>query len=700
MQTPQTTSIATGDFALPLHDPILVFLVLLAIVLFIPSLFKRINLPSIIGLIIAGILVGPYGFNILSNDSGMEMFSTIGLMYIMFTAGLELDFNEFVANRNKSLVFGFFTFILPLLIGYPVCRYVLGYDQMPAFLTASMFSTHTLVSYPIVSRMGVSKNQAIAITVGGTIFTDAAVLIILAIITSANDGALNSGFWIKLIVSLMLFSLIVFLFIPKLAKWFFQKVEDDKYSHYIFVLFILFVCGFLAELGGLEPIIGAFAAGLALNRLIPHTSALMNRIDFFGNALFIPIFLVSVGMIVDVKVVLTGWETLIVALVLTCVAIMGKWLAAFFTQKAFKYSVSQRGLIFGLSSSHAAATLAIIIVGYHAGILDEYILNGTIILILITCIISSLATQRAAKQLVLEEEESITLGAFGNYAQEKILVAIANPANIGYLVDLALLIKDPKSPNPVSLMGVVPNNVEAEKNIIKFRQKLQESVIDASAAEMNVDIITTIDYNIPNGIVRTARETMADIVIMGWPGEKTGFIEKMLGDKVDATIRNLDKNLFICHLEKPLISNSRIVVISPPLAEKEYGFNVWLRKVVKLAQELSLPIVHVGHPDTQKIIADQKEIKNLFVFIPFTDWNNPMSWATYIKEEDLIILVSAHRGYISYIMGLDHFPTRLETLFPHHNRIVIYPQQHTPNVLLEADHPIFTPFKIYKQQPS
>jgi Kef-type K+ transport system membrane component KefB len=700
VQTPQTTSIATGDYALPLHDPILVFLVLLAIVLFIPSLFKRINLPSIIGLIIAGILVGPYGFNILSNDSGMEMFSTIGLMYIMFTAGLELDFNEFVANRNKSLIFGFFTFILPLLIGYPVCRYVLGYDQMPAFLTASMFSTHTLVSYPIVSRMGVSKNQAVAITVGGTIFTDAAVLIILAIITSANDGALNSGFWIKLIVSLILFSIIVFLFIPKLAKWFFQKVEDDKYSHYIFVLFILFVCGFLAELGGLEPIIGAFAAGLALNRLIPHTSALMNRIDFFGNALFIPIFLVSVGMIVDVKVVLTGWETLIVALVLTCVAIMGKWLAAFFTQKAFKYSVSQRGLIFGLSSSHAAATLAIIIVGYHAGILDEYILNGTIILILITCIISSLATQRAAKQLVLEEEESLTPGAFGNYAQEKILVAIANPANIGYLVDLALLIKDPKSPNPVSLMGVVPNNVEAEKNIIKFRQKLQESVIDASAAEMNVDIITTIDYNIPNGIVRTARETMADIVIMGWPGEKTGFIEKLLGDKVDATIRSLDKNLFICHLEKPLISNSRIVVISPPLAEKEYGFNVWLRKVVKLAQELSLPIVHVGHPDTQKIIADQKDIKNLFVFIPFTDWNNPVSWATYIKEGDLIILVSAHRGYISYIMGLDHFPTRLETLFPHHNRIVIYPQQHTPNVLLEADHPIFTPFKIYKQQPS
>jgi Kef-type K+ transport system membrane component KefB/nucleotide-binding universal stress UspA family protein len=696
------TSILTSDFALPFHDPILVFLVLLSIVLLIPSLFKRINLPSIIGLIIAGILVGPHGFNILSDDAGMEMFSTIGLMYIMFAAGLELDFNEFVANQDKSLVFGFFTFTLPLLVGYPVCRYLLGYDPMPAFLTASMFSTHTLVSYPIVSRMGVSKNQAIAITVGGTIFTDASVLIILAIITSANEGALNGEFWAKLVVSLILFSIVVFFFIPKLAKWFFQKVEDDKYSHYIFVLFILFVCGFLAELGGLEPIIGAFAAGLALNRLIPSSSALMNRIDFFGNALFIPIFLISVGMIVDVKVVLNGWKTLIVALTLTCVALIGKWLAAFLTQRACNYSASQRGIIFGLSSSHAAATLAIILVGYQAGILDEYILNGTIILILITCIISSLVTQKAAKQLVMEEEEKgyFTPAALGSFAQEKILVPIANPDNIGYLVDLALLIKDPKSPNPISLLGVVPNNVEAEKNIIKFRQKLQESVKDASAAEMHVDIITTIDYNIPNGIVRTARETMADIVIMGWPGEKTGFIEKLLGDKVDATIRNLDKNLFICHLEKPLISNNRIVVISPPLAEREYGFSVWLQKMVKLAQELSIPIVHLGHPDTQKIIAEQKDLKNLFIFIPFTDWNNPMACTEYIKEGDLIVLVSARRGYISYVMALDHLPTRLEYTFPNYNRIVIYPQQHAPDVLLKTDHPIFSPFKIYKQKRS
>ena len=288
------TSILTSDFALPLHDPILVFLVLLSIVLLIPSLFKRINLPSIIGLIIAGILVGPHGFNILSDDAGMEMFSTIGLMYIMFAAGLELDFNEFVANQDKSLVFGFFTFTLPLLVGYPVCRYLLGYDPMPAFLTASMFSTHTLVSYPIVSRMGVSKNQAIAITVGGTIFTDASVLIILAIITSANEGV--NGEFGKLVVSLILFSIVVFFFIPKLAKWFFQKVEGIN-IHTIFCPFHFIRLRILTELEGWNPSSGLFA-GLALNR---HSQLLgPDESDRFFEMPVSP-FLISVGMIVDVS---------------------------------------------------------------------------------------------------------------------------------------------------------------------------------------------------------------------------------------------------------------------------------------------------------------------------------------------------------------------------------------------------------------
>ena len=326
------------EFQLPLENPVLVFSMILFIILLSPLLFKRINIPGIIVLIISGILIGPHGFNLLGESLFVDVFSTIGLLYIMFIAGLELDLNEFKAHRNKSLVFGFFTFTIPIAIGFPVCYFILGYDFNASFLTASMFATHTLITYPLVSKLGISKNQAVAITVGGTILTDTAVLIILAVILGSHNGGLSSEFWIKLGISLTLFSAFMFVVIPRIAKWFFRKLESEKHSHYIFVLCVVFFAAFLAEIAGVEPIIGAFLAGLALNRLIPHSSALMNRIEFMGNSLFIPFFLISVGMIVDISVITSGPMALIVAGTLSVVAICGKWLAAFITQKWFKYS--------------------------------------------------------------------------------------------------------------------------------------------------------------------------------------------------------------------------------------------------------------------------------------------------------------------------------------------------------------------------
>src|SRR5690554_2384652 len=355
----------THSFQLPLEDPILIFSLILTIILIAPLLLQRIRIPGIIGLIISGIVIGPYGLNILGESLFVDVFSTIGLLYIMFIAGLELDLNEFRINKNKSLLFGFFTFFIPLSIGFPVCHYFLGYDFNASLLISSMFATHTLLTYPIVSKLGVSKNQAVAITVGGTILTDTAVLIILAVIIGSHNGGLTSEFWIKLGISLAVFSAFMFFVIPRIAKWFFRKLESEKHSHYIFVLCVVFLAAFLAEIAGVEPIIGAFVAGLALNKLIPHSSALMNRIEFIGNSLFIPFFLISVGMLVDVSVILSGPMALIVAGTLSVVAIFGKWNAAFFTQLVFKYSAAQRQLIFGLSGAHAAATLAVILVGYN-----------------------------------------------------------------------------------------------------------------------------------------------------------------------------------------------------------------------------------------------------------------------------------------------------------------------------------------------
>ena len=681
----------THHFAIPFTNPVLIFAVLLLIVLISPLLLKRLNVPGIIGLIIAGVIIGPHGLDLISDSEGVNMFSSIGLLYIMFIVGLELDLNEFKANRNKSVVFGFFTFIIPLIIGFPVCYYLLGYDVFASFLTASMFSTHTLVTYPIVSRMGVSKNQAVAITVGGTILTDTAVLVILAIVLNSHSGNFNFQFLLRLFISISIFSFIVFFLIPKIARWFFQKVESEKYSHYIFVIFIVFLAGFLAELGGIEPIIGAFAAGLALNRLIPHSSALMNRIEFIGNSLFIPIFLISVGMLVNVSVVFSGTTTLYIAVVLSVVALLGKWLSAFLTQKTFKYSVAQRNLIFGLSSSHAAATLAVILVGFKAGIIDEYILNGTIVLILLTCLIASFVTQKAAKEIAIaEEDEDIIPSELGHFAQEKILVPIADPANIGKHIELAMMLKDKKSVNSISLLGVVPNNEEAERNIINFKKKLLEQVSDAVAADLVVDVIATIDHNVASGIVRTARETMSDIVILGWPG-KVGVLEKLVGDKVDLIIKNMDKNLFICHLEKKMITHKRIVVVSPPLAEKELGFDIWVNKVVQLSKELTLPVLHIGHPETQNLISSNKKLKANFTYKEFVDWSDPLACGDEIKENDIFIFVSAHPGYVSHIPVLDNMPTRIERRFPDVSRIVVFPKRYTIDMLVESDDFIFIP---------
>ncbi|RKD19581.1 sodium:proton antiporter [Pelobium manganitolerans] len=670
------------EFELPLGNPVLIFSLILFIILLSPILLKRLNIPGIIGLIIAGVVIGPHGFNILAKNSAVDLFSTIGLLYIMFIAGLELDMNEFKSNRKKSLLFGFFTFIIPLGIGFPVCFYLLGYDFNASFLTASMFATHTLVAYPIVSKLGVSKNQAVAITVGGTILTDTAVLIILAVIMGNSKGNLNSEFWIRLSVSLAIFSAIMFLIIPRIAKWFFRKLESEKHSHYIFVLAVVFFAAFLAEIAGVEAIIGAFVAGLALNKLIPHSSALMNRIEFIGNSLFIPFFLISVGMLVDVSVILSGPMALIVAGTLTVVALFGKWFAALFTQLIFKYSTAQRQLIFGLSSAHAAATLAVILVGYKAEILDENILNGTIILILITCIVASFATEKAAKKIVIESEDDTEgLAKLNGIHNEHILLPIANVSSIEKLLEFAIFIKEKKSANPVSILSVVSNNKEAEINILKARNKLEEFVRQASASETKVNIITTIDHNPASGIARISREIMADIIVLGWP-QRSGFIDKFFDEKMDTILSNTDKTTFICHLEQPLVLHKRIVIAAPPLTEHENGFDLWLNKIAILAQELTIPIVLYCNEATEKAVEKTFKKFKLTASIkvnPFTDWEDFLVFSRHIHADDLFVLVSARKGATSYMGVLENLPTKLEKHFTANSRFVIYPQQYTDN---------------------
>ncbi|MDP3359751.1 MAG: cation:proton antiporter [Lutibacter sp.] len=667
------------EFELPLGNPVLIFSLILLIILLSPILLRKLNIPGIIGLIISGVMIGPHGLNILEKNSAVDLFSTIGLLYIMFIAGLELDMNQFKANRNKSLLFGFFTFIFPLSIGFSVFYYLLDYGFNASLLTASMFASHTLIAYPIVSKFGISKNQAVAITVGGTIITDTAALLILAVIMSNNQGRLNQDFWIKLGISLAIFSAIMFFVIPKIAEWFFSKLESEKHSHYIFVLAVVFFAAFLAQVAGVEPIIGAFVAGLALNKLIPPSSALMNRIEFIGNSLFIPFFLISVGMIVDMSVILKGPEALIIAVVMTVVAIFGKWFAALVTQLVFRYSSAQRQLIFGLSNAQAAATLAAVLIGYKAGILDENILNGSIIMILITCIIASFATEKAAKKIVIEMDGNPSELKKGNeFSDEHILIPIANIESIEKLLEFSIFIRDKKSANPISILSVVSNNDEAEINIMKARTKLEAFVRQASASETKVNIITTIDHNRASGIARIAREIMADIIILGWP-RRAALIDKLIGEKVDNILDNTDKTTFICHFEKPLVLHKRVALVIPPLAEHENGFEQWFTKMSRLAQELSISILLCSNETTRNSVTKlMKKAKLTAAIVPylFEEWDDFFVLSKVFNQDDLIVLVCARKGAASHMNVLENLPTKLEKHFETNSRIIIYPQQY------------------------
>ncbi|MCC6726713.1 MAG: cation:proton antiporter, partial [Saprospiraceae bacterium] len=434
------------DWSWPIRNPVFLMCVLLLTVLTVPALLQRFKLPGIVGLILMGAILGPHGINLLEQGDGIKLLSKVGLLYIMFWAGLEIDMDSFLKNRHKSGTFGMLTFGFPLLLGGFCTYFLLDLEWMGALLLAGMFSTHTLISYPIVNRLRIAKNEAVAVAVGGTIITDTLALLLLAVISGMAQGTMSGWFWVKLVLSLAVFGALVFGLLPRVARWFFRRVESDVTYHFVFVLAMLFVCGLLAELAGIEAIIGAFMAGLVLNRLIPHGSPLMNRIEFVGNALFIPAFLFYVGMIVNLHVFFKDIRTIETALILTSVALFTKWLAAMATKRIFGYTNDQGTLIFGLSSSHAAATIAIILIGYEIKLFDESVLNATIFLILVTCLISSFVTDRVARRMAAQNVHSHSTGLDNSQC---ILVPISNPASVVNLVDFAFLIKTPGRKEPV-----------------------------------------------------------------------------------------------------------------------------------------------------------------------------------------------------------------------------------------------------------
>lgn len=670
-------------FHLPLKNPVLVFSILLFIILLSPIILRKVKIPGIIGLIISGVLIGPHGLGLIGEktmeaEGSIKLFSTIGLLYIMFMAGLELDLNGFKKYLSKSITFGALTFFVPLVLGFPICYYGLDLSKTASLLTASMFATHTLVAYPIISKYGLSKNSTVAITVGGTILTDTAVLIILAVISSSAKGSLDMAFWIRLITSLSIFSFIMFFIIPRLARWFFSKLESENSAQYIFVLSIVFFSAFLAEVAGVEHIIGAFVAGLVLNRLIPHSSTLMNRVEFIGNSLFIPFFLIFVGMVVDYKVLFDGTWSLIIAGVLTSFAIFSKWLAAFFTQMIFKMTSTERQLIFGLSTSHAAATLAIIMVGFENNILDIKIVNGTVLLILITCLTASFVTENAGKRLLIEiAEKGEDDKNKTRLRNQHLLLAINELKGNELLLDFSMMITDRKVINPISVVSVLPNNDEAERMIRSSRRALDEIVKHFSGGDSKVNAIATIDHNLSSGIARVSKELVTDLVVLN-DSRQMNLLKRIVGDDKDHLLDVCDKTIFFCQLEKPSVSYHKIVVICPKMAELETSFVLWVERILRFSRELNLKIELYASASTHekwKRICEANKISNDTILFEIDELDDFFIVNTKKSADDFIVFCAARKGAVSYNNLIDSFPAKIEKGFPENDSILIYPSQ-------------------------
>lgn len=674
------TLLSIHNLSLPIEDPVLKFLLVLIIILAAPLLLNKIKVPHLLGLIIAGAVIGPNGFNVLARDSSIVVTGTTGLLYIMFLAGLEIDMGDFKKNKWKSLTFGLFTFIVPFVLGYLGGYYILNFSVLTSILFASLFSSHTLIAYPLISKLGIAKNPAVNITVGGTMITDVLALLVLAIIVGMSQGDVGTEFWIKLSVSFVVFALIVLVVFPMIGRWFFKKV-DDKISQYIFVLVMIYLAALLAELAGVEAIIGAFFAGLALNRLIPHTSSLMNRVEFVGNAIFIPFFLISVGMLIDFKVFFKSWETLEVAAIMLVASIGGKYLSAVATQKTFRLSKEEGKLIFGLSSASAAATLASVMVGYNIIIsetetgepirlLNEHVLNGSILLILISCTISSFISMSSAQKIAEQDNEETISG--NSHEQENILLALNHETTVERMVNLGILIKAHSNTENLFALNVI--NEDKNESSVKNAEKLLHHATDmAAAADVKLQPLKRYDNDVINGVNNVIKEQNITDLIIGLEDSK-GFSTSFTDNLYNGYLQRDDVNVLVYHAVQPLATIKNHAVMIPENAHKEAGFFHALLRVWNIARNSGATISFYASEEILNILHKIVKKANIEAeFIIMNTWKDGEKTATQLKDNEALIILMAKRGMKSYIPQMRLIPEHLNRYLSDKNYLLIFP---------------------------
>ena len=665
----------------PITNPSLIFLLVLVIILLAPIIMGKLRIPHIIGMVLAGVAIGQYGFNILVRDDSFELFGRVGLYYIMFLAALEMDVEGVKKNKGKLSLFGLLTFAVPFTLTFIMSEWLLGYPTIASLLLGCLMASNTLIAYPIVSRYGQQRKPSVALSVGASMLSLLVALVVLAALVASHNGQTGVLFWLWFVAKFVIYCGGLTLLIPKLTRWFLRRYSDAV-MQFIFVMAMLFMSAVLSESIGLEGIFGAFLSGLILNRYIPHVSPLMNRIEFIGNALFIPYFLIGVGMLINVRLAFSDTGVLWVALAITLFGTAGKAIAAYLSALLFRLPLNTSGnMMFGLTSAHAAGAIAIIMVGMRLTTPDGSVLvtgemlNGVVLMILLTCLISTVVTEQAAQQITLRDKE---IPQEDTQDDEKMLIPMKYPEYAVRLVNLAIMMRNPKLGRGLVGLSVVYDDVDMRLNQERGQRLLEKVQQYAAAADVKMQTQVRVAANIANGIKHAFKEFRASEIIIGMhmhPEVSASF----WGEFHQSLFNGLNRQIIMARLKQPLSTIRRIEVAVPSRAQFEPGFYRWLERVARLSVNLECRTIFHGRTDTLALINQyvrNRHPEMRVEFMHMDHWNEMPRLAATIAEDHLFIVIAARKGTVSYKNALEHLPEEIQQFFSGKNIIIIFPDQH------------------------
>lgn len=666
----------------PITDPTLIFFVVMLIILFAPIVMGKLRIPHIIGMVLAGVAVGQYGLNILVRDDSFELFGKVGLYYIMFLASLEMDIEGVRRNKGRFGVFGLLTFAVPFIMTYVACITVLHYSVLASLLLGCIMASNTLIAYPIVGRYGLQRKPSVTLSVGSSMISLLMALVSLAAIVAAYGGNTGVMFWLWFVGKFVGYCVLMALLIPRLARWFLRRYSDAV-MQFIFVMSMLFMSAALSEAVGLEGIFGAFVAGLILNRFIPHVSPLMNRIEFIGNALFIPYFLIGVGMLINLRLLFAGGGIVGVVIMIVVFGTVGKAVAAYLAGWLFRLPVSSGNMMFGLTSAHAAGAIAMLMVGMKMEVepgvplVTDDMLNGVVIMILFTCIISTIMTERAAQQITLRDKE-MPEDTTANESEEKVLIPMRYPEYAQRLVNLAMMMRSPKNTTQMVGLNVVYDDDDMPRKQEQGQRLLERMTQYAAAADIHMQTQVRVAANIANGIRHAYKEFRATEILIGMHMHPE-VSQKFWGEFHQSLFNGLNSQIIMARLTQPLATIRRIQVAVPSRAQFEPGFYRWLERLCRLGCNLECHTEFFGREDVLPLIENYVLSRHHDMRVSYTrmaHWAEMPSLAASISADNLFVVVTARKGTVSYKNALEFLPDEITRHFSGSNIMIIFPDQH------------------------